>query len=84
MPKGQVLKSTFTKAKPCLYRMNCWETKINLKFHSKKLIMITVLLLKILVDPFLKLDIKGQELKFLSIANCSLNEAPAKLNKHSL
>lgn len=61
MPNGQVLKSTFTKAKCYLYRMNCWETNINLKF-IQKLIMIIVLLLKILVDPFLKLDIKGQEL----------------------
>lgn len=35
MPNGQVLKSTFTKAKCYLYRMNCWETNINLKFYSK-------------------------------------------------
>ena len=31
----EILKSTFTKAKCYLYRMNCWETNINLKFYSK-------------------------------------------------
>lgn len=34
-PNGQILKSTFSKTKCCLYRMNCWETNINLKFYSK-------------------------------------------------
>lgn len=35
MPNGQILKPTFAKAKCCLYRMNYWERRINLKFYSK-------------------------------------------------
>lgn len=35
MPNGKILKSAFAKAKHCLYRVNYWENRINLKLYSK-------------------------------------------------